>query len=490
MRKSGILMHISSLPSEFGIGDLGYSAYRFADFLLSSGQTLWQILPVNPTLNEFGNSPYNNYSTFAGNTIFISPELLIQDGFLREDEISFNDENKDYVDYNNVYRFKREILEKAFERFKINQEYENFCEENNFWLEDFALFCALKERYNGSVWCDWEDGLKRRNPDTINYYNNELKKEIEKHKFFQYIFYKQWSKLKRYCNEKGIQIIGDLPIYVSFDSPDVWANPDIFKLDHNLRPIFVSGVPPDYFSNTGQLWGNPVYNWERLKERNYDWWIKRIGFYLKNFDFIRIDHFRGFCGFWEIPYGEKTAINGHWEKGPGEELFKKVLLFYPNIPVIAEDLGIITPDVRELIKDFGFLSMKVLVFAFGGDISKNPYVLHNHIENSVVYTGTHDTDTVRGWFKNATDEEKENLNYYVGYKVKEEFVNWVFIRLAMMSVSRYSIIPLQDIFNLDSGARMNIPGKNEGNWRWRFNGNFEKRISDNLLKLTKIYNRI
>lgn len=490
MRKSGILMHISSLPSEFGIGDFGSGAYKFVDFLLSSGQTLWQILPINPTLDELGNSPYNNYSTYAGNILFISPELLIKDGFLKEGEVSYHDEDKYFVNYKDVYRFKLEILSRAYERFKINKEYEIFCEDNSYWLEDFSLFCALKEKFNGSMWIDWEEGLKRRKQDTIDYYKNELKKEIEKHKFFQYAFYKQWYKLKRYCNEKGIQIIGDLPIYVSYDSPDVWTNPDIFKLDYSLKPIFVSGVPPDYFSETGQLWGNPVYNWYRLKERNYDWWIERIGFYLKYFDFIRIDHFRGFCDFWEILYGEKTAINGHWEKGPGEELFKKILLFYPNLPIIAEDLGFITPDVKELIREFGFLCMKVLLFAFSGDMSKNPYLPHNHIENSVVYTGTHDTETVRGWFKNATSEEKDNLNYYVGYKVNEEFVNWVFIRLAMMSVSRYSIIPFQDIYNLDSKSRMNIPGKNEGNWKWRFNFNFEKRISDYLYKLTKIYNRI
>lgn len=490
MRKSGILLHISSLPSEFGIGDFGSGAYRFAEFMKSSGQTLWQILPFGPTLNELGNSPYNNYSTYAGNTIFISPELLIKDNLLKEEDVSFNDINKDYVDYKNIYKFKREILDKAYERFKIHREYEIFCEENKFWLDDFALFCSLKEKFNGSMWCDWEDGIKRRVKDAIDYYNNELKNEIEKHKFFQYIFYKQWKGLKKYCNENGIQIIGDLPIYVTYDSPDVWANQDLFKLDFNLKPLFVAGVPPDYFSETGQRWGNPVYNWNRLKERNYDWWIKRIGFYLKNFDFVRIDHFRGFCAFWEIPYEEKTAINGHWVDGPGKELFNRVLLFYPNIPLIAEDLGIITPDVREIIKDFGFLSMKVLLFAFSGDTGLNPYILHNHIENSVVYTGTHDTDTVGGWFKNSKEEERENLNYYVGYKVKEEFVNWVFIRLAMMSVSRYSIIPIQDIYNLDSKSRMNIPGKNEGNWRWRFNLNFEKRISDNLYKLTKIYNRI
>uniref|UniRef100_A0A7C4UBQ4 4-alpha-glucanotransferase n=1 Tax=candidate division WOR-3 bacterium TaxID=2052148 RepID=A0A7C4UBQ4_UNCW3 len=490
MRKSGILLHISSLPSQFGIGDFGESSYRFADFLFSSGQTLWQILPLNPTLNELGNSPYNSYSTFAGNKLFISPELLLKDGLLKDEDLSFDDNDKNRIDYRKVHDFKDKIISIAFERFKPDKEYEIFCYENSFWLDDFALFTALKRRFNGKVWSDWEDGLKWRNPDTLNYYRNELMREIDKEKFAQFIFYKQWRRLKKYCNDKGIQIIGDLPIYVSYNSSDVWMNPDIFKLDGNLKPISVAGVPPDYFSKTGQLWGNPVYNWHRLRERGYDWWIRRIGFYMREFDFIRIDHFRGFCGFWEIPYGEKTAVNGRWEEGPKNELFDRILLYYPNLPIIAEDLGVITPDVRELINYYGFLCMKVLVFAFSGDISKNPYIPHNHTENSVVYSGTHDTDTVLGWFRNAKEEERENLNYYVGYKVKKEFVNWVFIRLGMMSVSRYSIFPLQDIMNLDSSSRMNTPGTNEGNWCWRYNGDFDKKIAETLLKLTRIYRRI
>ncbi|MFH0811728.1 MAG: 4-alpha-glucanotransferase [Pseudomonadota bacterium] len=493
-RGSGILLHITSLPSPFGIGDLGSGAYRFIDFLAEAKQSYWQVLPLNPTDPIHYNSPYHSTSAFAFNPLLISPELMIAEGFLKRENIeSFPEFPQDRVDHLSVKEYKENLFNQAFTHFKRkrDQGYLEFCSQNAHWLEDFALFVALKANFQGKAWSEWPPGLRDRNREALESAKSEHQDKIEKIKFLQYIFNKQWASLKNYCTEKSIQIIGDLPIYVDYDSADVWAHPELFKLDDNQKPYVVAGVPPDYFSATGQLWGNPIYRWDILKERDYDWWVKRIAHSLKLYDFLRIDHFRGFVAYWEVPAREKTAINGKWIEAPAIDFFTRLTKKFPYLPIIAEDLGVITPDVREVMNHFELPGMKLLLFAFGPDLPTNPYIPHNLGKNCIAYTGTHDNNTIRGWFeKEVTPEDKKRLFKYLSREVPAEEIHWELIRLVMMSVANTVIFPLQDILGLGEEARMNLPATREGNWKWRLLPNqITPDITKRLLEMTEIYGR-
>ncbi len=490
-RGSGILLHITSLPSPYGIGDLGTHARGFVDFLAKTGQSYWQILPLNLTSPAYGNSPYSSFSAFAGNCLLISPERLAADGFINKSVIkdppSFSAKR---VNYKKVIAYKNRIFDLAYEknrdRLQQNREFRMFCDVNAFWLDDFSLFISIKKSFNGVEWSDWPEGLRDRKKSAVKEASGKFKDNILKEKFLQYIFFGQWASLKRYCDTKNVGIIGDIPIYVNYDSSDVWANPGIFSLDRNKKPVFVAGVPPDYFSSTGQLWGHPLYKWDVLKRSGYAWWIKRIEHNLNLFHLFRLDHFRGFAGYWKVGAGEKTAINGEWIKAPAVDFFNTVTKRFPHVSIIAEDLGVITPDVREVMERFGFPGMKVLQFAFGKDLSTNPYAPHNHIKNCLVYTGTHDNNTIRGWFKNeTTDEDKERLFKYLGREVSEKTIHWEIVRLAMMSVADTVIIPMQDIIGLGEKQRMNLPASAKGNWEWRvLEGQLSPGLIEKLRKLT------
>lgn len=496
-RGSGILLHLTSLPSNFGIGDLGPWAYRFVDFLAKAKQSYWQILPLNPIDPIYGNSPYQSPSAFAGNPLLISPELLVEDGLISKTEV---DAGLNFpagrVAYELILNYKKRILKLAhanFQREKSTEDYEIFCQENSFWLNDFALFLALKKRFGGLAWCDWPADLRDRKPEALAAIQKEkqIAEESTFEKIQQYIFYKQWRQLKVYCQENKVQIIGDLPIYVNYDSADVWSYPELFKLDENKKPYVVAGVPPDYFSETGQLWGNPIYNWDKMGEEGYAWWINRLNHLLKLVDLVRIDHFRGFVAYWEVPADEKTAVIGQWVEAPAMDFFSQLKEKYPDLPFIAEDLGIITPDVKEVINHFQLPGMKVLLFAFGPDMATNPYLPHNFTPNCVAYTGTHDNNTIKGWFKEeALPEEKERLFKYLGRKVSAEELPWELIRLLMMSVANTVIFPMQDILGLGAEARMNHPSTPEGNWEWRL---LPEQINDSLAtqlgEMTEIYGR-
>lgn len=497
IRSSGILLHLTSLPSNFGIGDMGPWAYRFVDFLAAAKQSYWQILPLNPIDPIYGNSPYQSPSAFAGNQLLISPELLSENNLLSKGEI---DPGVDFpvakVAYQLVWEYKKRGLKLAFTNFqkkKLPEDYEKFCQENSSWLPDFALFMALKSKYGGIPWSDWPEDLRDRKPEALSSIprEKEIAERINFEKFQQYIFYKQWTQLKGYCQEKKIQIIGDLPIYVNYDSADVWAFPELFKLDENKRPYVVAGVPPDYFSETGQLWGNPIYRWDKMQEEGFTWWINRLNQILKLVDIVRIDHFRGFVAYWEVPAHEKTAVNGRWVEAPAMDFFTSLKEKLPTLPFIAEDLGTITPDVKEVMNYFQIPGMKVLLFAFGPEMSTNPYLPHNFSPNCLAYTGTHDNNTVKGWFEEeASPEEKERLFRYLGRLVDGAKLPWELIRLLMMSVAKIVIIPMQDILSLGAEARMNHPSTREGNWEWRL---LPDQINDSLAarlaEMTEIYGR-
>lgn len=472
-RESGILLHLTSLPSRFGIGDLGPGAHAFADFLSASGQSLWQVLPVNPTQMVHGNSPYSSVSAFAGNPLLISPELMVQDGFLNPEDIrdvpSFP---RKHVDFETATAYKQGLLDLAAGRFRsagaFHPDHDRFLAENAHWLDDYARFLVLKQKFAGAVWNEWPAEYRDYTPGAMRRTDGEFADRIAAIRFEQFVFHLQWAAFRNYCAGRGVRIIGDIPIYVNLDSPDVWTHPDRFKLDGDGRPVAVAGVPPDYFSETGQLWGNPVYDWDTLKANRYSWWLDRIAHNQFLFDTLRIDHFRGLVAYWEVPAGEKTAQNGAWVPVPTEDFLDTVTAAFPGLPVIAEDLGIITPDVRAAMEKYGFPGMKVLLFAFGDDTWTNPYAPHNHVPNSVVYTGTHDNNTTRGWFeKDATSDEKGRLFNYIGHTVKAENAAWEFIGMAMRSVSKWAIIPLQDVLNLGADARMNRPSTATGNWAWR-----------------------
>jgi len=480
-RSSGILLHPTSLPGRFGIGDLGDEAYRFVDFLAASGQRLWQILPLGPP--GYGNSPYQCFSAFAGHTQLISPERLVEGGFLsRQDLEGAPDFPSDRVDFDRVAEFKRSLLDQAFDRFKrtnddgLRADFANFCRQHASWLEDFALFSALREAHDGAEWITWELALARREPGALAAAHEKLAGQVAAQRFFQYLFFKQWAALKAYCRERGIKIFGDMPIFVAYNSADVWTHPELFKLDGAGRPTVVSGVPPDLFSATGQLWGNPLYNWEKMRATGYQWWLDRMRSTFELVDIVRIDHFRGFAACWEIPSGEETAERGQWVGVPGRELFATMRrVLGDGLPIIAEDLGIITEDVEALRDEFGFPGMRVLQFAFGGD-SRNPHLPHNYVRNTVVYTGTHDNDTVPGWFQRepgagstldaaAVERQRRHCLKYLNSDGKQ--IHWDFIRAAYGSVAQLAMVQLQDALGLGSDARMNLPASVEGNWGWR-----------------------
>jgi 4-alpha-glucanotransferase len=496
IRRSGILLHITSLPSSHGIGDLGSWAFKFADFLADAKQSFWQILPLNPTHPSYGDSPYSSISAFAGNMLVICPEDLVRKGFLTDAELrTSTDYPAGRVDYLTVRKRKEKLFRIAYERFRAEPEdhdFLSFCSKHSSWLDDFSLFTALKTKNKGKSWHLWPSNIRNRDKKTLQHARNQLHDDIQKEKFLQYIFHKQWSSLKKYCNNRGIQVIGDIPLYVSHDSADIWTNQEIFKLDENRRPSFVAGVPPDYFSKTGQLWGNPVYKWDVLKEHDFDWWVQRVRHNLSLYDLVRIDHFRGFVAYWEVPADEKTAENGTWVTACADDFFSSIFKKIPCLPVIAEDVGKITPDVKEILHRFEFPGTRPLLFAFGKNLSKHSCAPHNIRHNSVVYTGTHDCNTVRGWYrKEATSHDRKRLSHYLGKRVSVSNVHRELIRLAMMTVANTVIIPMQDILGLDENARMNTPGTRQGNWQWRLIADqLTPAVAGELSEITELYGRV
>ena len=493
-RSSGILLHPTSLPSRYGIGDLGPEARHFVDFLAASGQRLWQVLPLGPT--GFGDSPYMCFSAMAGNPLLISLDILKDQGFLDEGDLAILQPYPTKVDYGRVIHEKIPLLRKAWSNFQERADkqeriaFDEFSQATGHWLEDFALFMALKEHYKGKPWVKWTKPLIIRKPSALKRAKQKHAETMGFHRFLQYLFHRQISDLKAYANQRQIKIIGDLPIYVAHDSAEVWAQPEYFDINHeNGRPYAVAGVPPDYFSATGQLWGNPLYAWDKMRQDRYEWWVKRFEVLLGYVDAVRIDHFRGFEAYWRVPYGEKTAINGKWVPGPGEDLFRQLYERMGDLPIIAEDLGVITPEVEALRDAFNLPGMKILQFAFGsGD--DNPYLPENYTENCVVYTGTHDNDTTLGWFQSLVEEERVLVLDYLKCD-KPEQIHWEMIGLAFSSVAKMAIIPLQDLLGLGGNARMNTPSKGQGNWTWRFEqGNLTKALQKRLLGLTERSGRI
>lgn len=487
MRTSGILMPLFSLPSPYGIGTMGKAAYDFVDFLKKAEQTIWQMLPVSPT--SYGDSPYQSYSAFAGNPYFIDLELLEKDGLLKKSEYV----NEEYgivsisVDYGLLYKNRYRVLYKAYKRFikNIPDDFEQFCNDNAFWLDDFARYTAIKEANGGKPWYEWEKGLVSRD-------GSEKDKKYDDgvmfHKVIQYLFSKQWNKLRKYANDNGIKIMGDMPIYVALDSADVWANPKQFELNDKLLPIEVAGCPPDAFSKDGQLWGNPLYDWEYMESDGYSFWAERMKHTLKLYDIIRIDHFRGFESYYAIAYGEKTAKCGRWRKGPGSSLFKALTEKLGELPIVAEDLGYLTDGVREMLKDCGYPGMKVLQFAFDSR-EDSDYLPHNYDKNCVVYTGTHDNDTLTGWLETAPEDDIEMAKEYIRYTAEEGFCAGM-IKTAMASVADTVIIPLQDYIQVGSGARINTPSTTGNNWRWRAGqSDVTDELAKRISKIVRLYRR-
>lgn len=485
MRSSGILMHISSLPSPYGIGTMGKEARKFVDFLVKSAQTYWQVLPVGPT--SYGDSPYQSFSAFAGNPYFIDLDTLVKERLLTREECdSYSWGGKEQeVDYGLLYENRYDLLRKAFYRFQKNlpEDYGAFCEKQSHWLSDYTLFMALKDKNGGLEWSKWEPSLKHREPDALKKAREELAEDIKFYEMLQYLFYKQWARLKAYANERGIRIIGDTPIYVAGDSADVWANPSQFCLDKELYPTEVAGCPPDAFSEDGQLWGNPLFDWEAMERDGYSWWIQRVGHTAKLFDVVRIDHFRGFDSFYAIPYGEVTAKNGEWKKGPGMELFCAIKNALGDVEIIVEDLGYLTDSVRQLVADSGFPGMKLLQFAFDSR-EDGDYLPHNYKNHCVVYTGTHDNDTIIGWMRTAPKASVKFAKEYLRLDSKEGY-NWGMMKAAWASVGDLAVVTMQDVLGLGSQGRMNTPSTLGGNWIWRMkkdslNGALAGKIRSNM----------
>lgn len=493
MRASGILMPIFSLPSKYGIGTLGAEAYKFVDFLKKAGQRYWQILPLNPT--NYGDSPYQSFSSAAGNPYFIDLDMLCEDGLLKTsdyEKVDFGTE-PDRVDYEKLYFKRMPVLRTAFGRFSPDKQWDKFCKEQGSWLDDYAFFMALKDSFGGVSWREWDENIRKRKPTALSNAKKKLKENIEFYKFIQFCFYKQWNKLKKYANDNGILIIGDMPIYVADDSVDVWSCPQQFDLDEELLPRSVAGCPPDAFSEDGQLWGSPVYDWDYMKngDKPYEWWKARLKHAFAVYDIVRIDHFRGFESFYCIPYGDTDAKGGKWRKGPDIEFFKALEEdFGENMPIIAEDLGLLTDAVTEMLEKSGFPGMSVLQFAFDATM-KSPYLPHNHRKNTIVYTGTHDNDTVMGWVKSGDADDVERARRYLHVDDNEGF-NWAMIRAALMSVADTAIICMQDFMGLGSEARINAPSTLGGiNWQWRIGeGCINDWLAGIIKENTELYGRL
>jgi 4-alpha-glucanotransferase len=499
-RAGGVLLHPTSLPGRHGIGDLGSEAHAFVEFLASTGQRWWQMLPLGPT--GFGNSPYQSHSSYAGNPLLIALDNLVKRGWLTSNDCPGGPVAAlDQVEFDAAAALKNGALRKAFDRFKTTGEHarlEEFITANRVWLEDYAFYQAVKDEHGGLPWFEWEKELVARDPSACARWRERLADRIRFHEFVQFAFETQWQALRALCREKGVSLIGDLPIFVAHDSADVWANPDLFYLDDSGQPLVVAGVPPDYFSETGQLWGNPLYRWETHAANDYSWWVTRLGFLLGRVDLVRIDHFRGFEAYWEIPAGSKTAQSGKWVEGPGSKFFEALHRRLGSLPLIAEDLGMITPSVIALRDEFTLPGMRVLQFGFRPDAGADKMLPHRFDHHCVVYTGTHDNDTTRGWFTStdvATTQPAEEIQAERAFarcylKTSGEEIHWDMIRLAYASVADTAIIPLQDVLGLDSGARMNVPGTAEGNWRWRFrSGQIDRLARERLAELTALFGR-
>ncbi|MBA3533548.1 MAG: 4-alpha-glucanotransferase [Ardenticatenales bacterium] len=494
-RSSGILLHPTSLPGRYGIGDLGESAYRFVDFLVECGQRWWQIMPLGPT--GYGDSPYQSFSAFAGNPMLLSLEWMVSDGLLPADALDDAPAfSQDRVDYGEVQRWKMALLGDVFAHFAERAsdaekgQFWHFIDTNRGWLNDFALFMALKEHFNAS-WNEWPEDIRRRDTNALQHWYQQLEPEVGRHRLLQFLFWRQWQELKRYANERQVGIIGDIPIFVAYDSADVWAFPDLFHLDEQGNPTVVAGVPPDYFSATGQRWGNPLYRWDRLAERGFDWWVGRLATAFASVDVVRLDHFRAFEAYWEIPASEPTAENGRWVKAQGADLFRAVRHHLGERPIIAENLGVITKEVEALRKEFEFPGMRVLQFAFDED-PKNIHLPHNYRVNTVVYTGTHDNDTTLGWWNTQSEAAQYEVLRYLGrHHLPPLRIVPQLVRQAMRSIAAVSIFPMQDILNLGSDARMNTPGAAGGNWAWRFqHQQLTGHLSRWLYEMTKLYGRL
>lgn len=495
-KKSGILLHPTSLPSKYGIGDLGKEAYHFIDFLHKSKQKLWQTLPLTPV--GYGDSPYQCFSAFAGNPMLIGFNQLLDKGLLQQEELAnVPNFDKEKVEFEAVKNYKEPLLRKAFERFKVREktsDYHKFVQENIYWLEDYAFFMALKIHFGGVPWNRWEKSIAFREKSGLKHYKKLIKEEIDYHKFLQFTFFTQWLNLKKYAHQNNIKIIGDIPIFIAYDSSDAWANPQLFELDESGNPTKVAGVPPDYFSKTGQLWGNPHYKWNVMAQDDYTWWRERFKSILTLVDIVRIDHFRGFAGYWEIPAGSETAINGKWVKGPGENFFSTVEKYLGYIPAIAEDLGVITPDVIKMKDKFKFPGMKILQFTLGSGIEEL-FSPQNYEKECVVYTGTHDNDTVLGWYQQVVKENphvfqllKKHLHVDENSDNKE--ICWRLIKFAYQTNAQNVITPLQDVICLGNEARMNYPGTVQGNWQWRYTKeSLTKEIEEKLAQIVYDYNR-
>ncbi len=489
MRQSGLLMHITSLPGNYGIGTMGKEAYRFVDFLEKSGQSLWQVLPLTPT--GYGNSPYQSCSTFAGNPYLIDLDMLVEDGLLTKAELEGYSwgQRADKVDFGLMYQNRWAVLRKAYERFAETEDYFDFTAKNSAWLSDFALFMALKDQFGGKPWYEWEKGLKQRDPDTLWNIRKELKPHTRFYKFTQYLFDKQWKALRAYAHGKGIRIVGDVPIYVPLDSADVWSSPELFDLDENLDPVAVAGCPPDCFNEDGQLWGNPLYLWDVHAGDGYTWWVRRMAAAGARYDVVRIDHFRGFESYWAVPYGDPTARGGKWLKGPGLGFINAMRRNLPKVEMIAEDLGFLTDDVKALRDASGYPGMKVLGFAFD---SREPsdYLPHTYEKNTVCYTGTHDNMTMRQWLETAPEEAREYAVEYMNLSEREGLV-WGTIRTAMASTSDVCILLMQDVLDLPGSARMNFPGtQSDDNWTWRAEKNYiSDALAEKLCRMTTLYDR-
>lgn len=495
-RQSGILLHPTSLPGRFGIGDLGPGADAFLDFLTAARQQLWQVLPLGPT--GYGDSPYQSFSSFAGNPLLISPERLLEEGLLAPEDVADAPPfSADRVDFGTVIPFRMRVLQRSYERFKaqasasLGDEMDAFCRAQADWLDDFALFMALKEAHGGIAWIDWPPEIALRRPQAIAAWRDRLAEPMARQRYYQFLFFRQWQALREAAHQRGIRLIGDAPIFVAHDSADVWARRELFRLDDTGRPSVVAGVPPDYFSATGQLWGNPIYDWERLRDTGYAWWIDRVRATLAMVDVVRLDHFRGFAAYWEVPADAETAIPGRWVTGPGADLFHALRFAFGvhRLPIIAEDLGVITPDVTALREAFELPGMKVLQFAFGGGKIAHMEPPYDYDRRCVVYTGTHDNDTALGWYRHSSlPGERALALAYMGSDGHE--FNWDFIRLALASVAEMAIIPLQDVLGLDSDARMNFPGRGHGNWAWRFRAEaLDDAIGQRLAEMTVLFGR-